>query len=229
MTEEKQTESPETEGAETAETVNQAASPEPTKSVKDHIDEGIRETPRKAAVAEQKLAERMTDEDRAEMEKLIEARTSKAVNDARAKWDERSAKQMDGLSTKEEVQTEIQRALEEDRQVAQMYRKYDKTLAAQGVLPDSPEYDKVEALVADRLERGVITHKALEDQALVASLVEAAGVGPVARAKEEKDEEPAKFAASHVRPLNKEAVTRATNASDRTTMLKERMLRDLNS
>lgn len=225
MTDENTTPAEESTPEQSEPVAEQPAEPKPT--AKDKIAEAITEAPKKAAEAKQQLEQRLSPEDRDLLAQLVESTTSKAVNEARDKWEQRAQKAADNSYTQDQVEERIQQALAERDKVADAYRQYDKALAKSGILPDTPEYAKMDAIITEALESGKIGPAALTDESILATWAAANGLGTQALKKQDDDEAPATFVARHSKPLNDAPVK--TKHASRSQMLRDKMLNDLNS
>lgn len=229
MTEETQeTPAEDTAPEQTQEPVAQETPAEPKPTAKDKLAEAVLDAPKKAAQAQEQLKQRLSPEDQELLAQLVESTTSKAVNDARDKWEQRAQKLADSTFTQEEVQAQIQEALDQRDQLSAAYREYDKGLAKIGVLPDTPEYEKLDALVSDAIEAGKLGAAALTDHGMIAAFAAAHGLGNAAAKAEDKEGTPA-FVAKHSKPFGATADPDNKRPQSRQDFLKEKMLRDLNS
>lgn len=230
MTEETQeTPAEDTAPEQPQEPVAQETPAEPKPTAKDKLAEAVLDAPKKAAQAQEQLKQRLSPEDQALLAQLVESTTSKAVNDARDKWEERAKKLASDTYTQEEVQAQIQEALTQRDQLSAAYREYDKGLAKIGVLPDTPEYEKLDALVSDAIETGKLGAAALTDHGMIAAFAAAHGLGNKAPKSDDGDEAPASFVGKHTRTLSGVGEPGKDRPKSRQDFLKEKMLRDLNS
>lgn len=149
--------------------------PEPSVSLKEAVEEGIKAAPKKAAEITQQLSQELTPEQLQQVEALAESKASRAVNEALAAEREKS-KSIQSL-TQDDVRTQVEEAIQLERQVSEAQRQLDITLGQLGAPVGSEAYTKVESIIAEGLQSGAISHQALFNENMIKGFVAAAGVG----------------------------------------------------
>jgi hypothetical protein len=149
--------------------------PEPSVSLKEAVEEGIKAAPKKAAEITQQLSQQLSPEQLKQVEALAESKASRAVNEALSAEREK-AKSIQSL-TQDDVKSQVDEAIKLERQVSEAQRQLDITLGQLGAPVGSEAYAKVEAIIAEGLQSGAISHQALFNEILIKGFVAAAGVG----------------------------------------------------
>jgi len=158
--------------------------PEPSVSLKEAVEEGIKAAPKKAAEITQQLSQELTPEQLKQVEALAESKASRAVNEALSA--EREKSKSTNFLTQDDVRAQVDEAIKLERQVAEAQRQLDLTLASIGAPVGSEAYTKVESVIAKSLESGAITHAALFDEGVLKAFAATVGVGVAPAAQEEE-------------------------------------------
>ena len=149
--------------------------PEPSVSLKEAVEEGIKAAPKKAAEITQTLSEQLSPEQLKQVEALAESKASRAVNEALSA--EREKAKSTPTITQDDVRAQVNEAIQLERQVSEAQRQLDLTLGQLGAPVGSDAYAKVESVIAAGLQSGAISHQALFDETMIKGFVAAAGVG----------------------------------------------------
>jgi len=144
--------------------------------------------PPKPVVSLKDLSQELSPEALKQVQGLIESSNSSAVNGALQKQKEDFDRQLAAgqYMTPDGVKTEVETALQLERDKNAAERNLDKWLVGLGIRPDTEDYNKVATVFKDGLESGAYTNKTLLSEVGVKAVAFAAGVVGAPEATDEK-------------------------------------------